>query len=155
MRHRVVTLGFFLALAFVVPRTATAGPYADDLSKCLVKSTTEADKSLLVKWMFAAASLHPAVSSIASLTYEQRDELNRSMAQLFDRLIAESCRNEAQDAIKYEGPIAFRIGFQALGQVAAVGLFSHPSVASFIAEFSKYMDKGTAAQMLRPPAAPR
>lgn len=40
---------------------AHAGPYADALSKCLVESTSQRDRTELVRWFFASASLHPAV----------------------------------------------------------------------------------------------
>lgn len=58
----------FLLLALLTVGSAHAGPYSDDLGKCLVASTTAADKGALVKWMFATAALHPAVKSVASVT---------------------------------------------------------------------------------------
>lgn len=142
MRHAVMVLaGLALATGSLAPAVAVAGPYADELAKCLVKSTTEADKNSLVKWMFAAAALHPAVKPIASVSDEQRDELNRGAARLFERLVAESCRAETQEALKNEGPSTVQAGFQVLGQVAARGLLSDPGVARGLADLGKYLDK--------------
>jgi hypothetical protein len=42
--------------------------------------------------------------------------------------------------MKYEGPGALGASFQVLGQVAAMGLFSDPSVSSFMRDFTKYVD---------------
>ena len=44
-----------LLLASLATEPALAGPYSDDLTKCLVRSTTNADRNALVKWMFATA----------------------------------------------------------------------------------------------------
>src|SRR5713226_8174117 len=149
----VITVAF--ALAVLSPESALAGPYlagpyGDELAKCLVKSTTDADKTYLVKWLFAAAALHPDVKSIASVSDAQRDELNKNAAKLFERLLTESCRSETQEAVKYEGPSTLESSFNALGQVAARGLFSHPTVARGTGELTNYVDKQKLERVFRP-----
>ncbi len=106
---------------------ARAGPYIDDLGKCLVESTTADDRADLVRWMFAAATLHPAVGSLASVPVERLEAENRTTAALFTRLLTESCRVQARQAIRYEGTAALGAGFRVLGQVAGQELFSNPS----------------------------
>lgn len=130
--------------------TAQAGPYSDDLAKCLVESTTTADKNALVKWMFATAALHPAVRSIASVTDAERAEITRSAAQLFETLLTVSCRSQAQQAVKYEGAVAVQTGFQMLGQVAARELFADPGVTQGLGELEKYVDSRKIEQALTP-----
>ena len=140
MKH----LGLVVWVAFsltVLSESAEAGPYSDELAKCLVKSTTDADKNYLVKWLFAAAALHPAVKSIASVTDAERNELNKNAAKLFERLMTESCKSETQDALKYEGPTTLQASFEVLGQVAGRGLLSDPTVAKSMADFANYLDK--------------
>ena len=144
----VITVAF--ALAVLSPESALAGPYGDELAKCLVKSTTDADKTYLVKWLFAAAALHPDVKSIASVSDAQRDELNKNAAKLFERLLTESCRSEAQEAVKYEGPSTLESSFNVLGQVAARGRFSHPTVARGTGELTNYVDKQKLERVFRP-----
>ena len=129
---------------------AQAGPYSDDLAKCLVESTTAADKNALVKWMFATAALHPAVKSIASVTEAERAEITRSTAQLFEKLLTVSCRAQAQQAVKYEGAAAVQTGFQMLGQVAARELFADPGVTQGLGELEKYVDSRKIEQALVP-----
>jgi len=144
----VITVAF--ALTVLSPQSALAGLYGDELARCLVKSTTDADKTYLVKWLFAAAALHPDVKSIASVSDTQRDELNKNAAKLFERLITESCRSETQEAVKYEGPSTLESSFNVLGQVAARGLFSHPTVARGTAELTNYVDRQKLESVFRP-----
>lgn len=142
MKHvRAAAIGAAFSLALLASHSAFAGPYSDEMAKCLVTSTSEADKNFLVKWMFAAAALHPAVKSISSVTDAQRNELNVKTAKLFERLLTESCKSQVQTAIKYEGQGTIESAFQVLGQVAARGLFSDPGVNGFIAQLGNHIDK--------------
>jgi len=95
---------------------ALGGMYADEMAKCLVKSTDPADRSVLVRWLFAAGASHPDVVATVSISGSQREDLNRAIA-------------------------AFEAAFQVLGQVAGRELFSHPAVAGSMAEVDKYLDK--------------
>jgi hypothetical protein len=137
----VAVAGIVFSLTLATAESAPAGPYVDEMSRCLVRSTSEADRNFLVKWMFAAAAVHPAVRSIASISDAQRDELNKSAAKLLERLITESCKSEMHNALTYEGAGALQASFQVLGQVAARGLFSDPAVARGMADVDGYMDK--------------
>lgn len=129
---------------------AHAGPYSDDLAKCLVESTTTSDKNALVKWMFAMAALHPAVKSIASITEAERTQSSRDTAQLFERLLTESCRTQTRQAVKYEGATALQTGFQMLGQVAARELFADPGVARGLADLENHIDSQKMKQAIDP-----
>jgi len=136
--------GILVLLVLIVtifhPLPATAGPYTNDLSKCIVESTTTDDRTALLHWIFSAASLHPALSSIASVSEEQIDQANKRTAELFTKLLTESCRQQATKAIQYEGQLALQTSFQILGQVAAKELFSSPEVSAGMAQLDKYMD---------------
>ncbi len=127
-----------------------AGPYADDLAKCLVSSTTARDKTDLVRWIFANAALHPDVRSISAVTPEQRVEINRLNGQLLERLLTEACRKQLQDAVKYEGQRTIELSFQVLGQVAMRELMSDASVGRGFAETDKYMNAEKLKQVLVP-----
>jgi hypothetical protein len=129
-----------VAVAAVAATGAHAGPYSDDLAKCLVESTTTEDRTLLVQWMFAAASLHPAVSSIASVSEEQLDEANKRTADLFMRLLSKSCMEETQKALKHEGENTILTSFRILGEVAGRELFSSPEVGGALSGLDKYLD---------------
>ena len=128
--------------------SAAAGPYSDDLAKCLVRSTGEDEKRTLVKWIFAAVALHPEVADIASVTPAQRTEMTRNTAKIFEKLLTDSCRAEVQQAVQYEGPQTIGTSFQVLGQVAARELFSNPSVAANMADLGKYIDQKRIADVM-------
>ena len=126
--------------AITLPSAATAGPYADDLAKCLVSSTTENDRIQLVRWMFSAASLHPAVEPISSVTAADLDAANKTIADLVVKLLTDSCRAQTKDAIKYEGSATLETAFSVLGQVAGQELFTSPEVAAAMAGLEHHMD---------------
>ncbi len=128
-----------LSLAAAAP-AAQAGVYGDDLGKCLVSSTSEADRSLMVKWIFASMSLNSQVSQYARITPAEREDLNRETAALYMRLLTESCRAQTRDAARYEGAAAIGAAFGLLGQIATQGIFNDPAVAAGVAELEKFYD---------------
>ena len=130
-----------LIVALAVARPVFAGPYSDALGKRLVESTTSEDRVLLIRWMFALMSLHPEIKDLTTVTPQQRTELNREAAKMFEDLITVRCAKEAREAIRYEGMQAIQASFQLLGQVAARGLFDDPQVKTGAAEMDKYLDK--------------
>lgn len=129
-----------LVLTSLFSAAAVAGPYADELGKCLVESTSQRDRVDLVRWMFSAAALHPAVKPISSVTEEQLDDASRATAGLFMRLLTESCREETKAALQYEGTSTIETAFSVLGQVAGREMFSSPEVAAGLAVLEKYVD---------------
>jgi len=130
-------LGLSLALA----GHANAGIYTDDMSKCLVKATTPADRTDLMTWVFSAMTSHPAISSMSNVTPAQRDAHDKRAAELFTRLLTVDCRSQTVDAIKYEGAGAIQQSFSVLGQVAMAGLMGDPTVTANIANLAKHFDE--------------
>jgi hypothetical protein len=118
----------------------SAGPFTDTLSVCLVNKTSDLEKTMLVKWIFAAIALHPEVESMAAVSNDQREALNRQFASLVQSLLTQSCVTEAREAVKYEGEGALEASFNVLGQVASRELFTDPAVAEGIAAIAKYID---------------
>jgi len=134
------TVAAALALLCVsVP--ASAGVFADDLSRCLVAQTSDKDKAALVRWMFATVSLNPDVADISSMGDDDRNKINRAMGALVQRLVTQSCREQTTVAVKNEGGGVFAISFQVLGQVAAQSMLAHPSVSKGAGAFTQYFDK--------------
>lgn len=137
---RRYTYTCILLAVMLAPLKATAGPYGDDLAKCLVRSTDANGKTVLVKWMFTAMALHPAVRQLAPVSASDRAAMNRAMVSLVEELLTKTCVDAARDAIKYEGPATIEASFQVLGQVAARELFASPDVAAGMAEMGKMFD---------------
>jgi hypothetical protein len=129
-------------LAVTLPGTqASAGIYGDDLGKCLVASTSAKDQTDLVRWLFSAAALHPDVASISAVAPAERTAMTEAVAELFQRLLTDSCRKEFAAAIQYEGAAVLESSFSVLGQVAMRSLMSHADVAKGLGELDAYIDK--------------
>jgi hypothetical protein len=153
MRRTLVFSVLLTAAIGMTPRSALAGPYADDMAKCLVKSTSPEDRSLLIRWMFSAMALHPDVASMAAVTKQQRDDIVKNTGALFQRLMLDSCKAETKDAIQNEGPQTIQYAFQILGQVAARGLFTDPHVAATMADLGKSVDQEKFKSLMSPGTA--
>lgn len=128
-----------LLFIFVVP-TANAGPFTDKLSICLVQQTNEADKEILIKWVFAAMSSHPNVQHLSNVSSKTGEKLNKNTAELFVDLISNRCEKEAREAIKYENEIALNKSFEVLGKVAMQGIMGNPNVSAYMGGMEKYID---------------
>ena len=141
MKIKPLTYSLAAVVALAVGGPSHAGLYSDEMAKCLVSSTTEKDKTDLVRWIFGVAALHPEVAGISSVTADQRTEMSKTAAELFQRLLTASCRQQTVDALKYEGPAAMQLSFQVLGQVAMGALMSDPKVGAGFGEIQRFLDK--------------
>lgn len=144
----------FKAAVFLVltslPASIYAGPFSDEMSKCLVKSTSDADKSLLIQWVFAAMSAHPDVKALSNVSNEKGIDLNKRTAGLLVSLLTERCKAETQQAVKYEGPGVLKTSFQVLGEVAMQGMMTNPDVVSYMGGLGKYVDTEALKKTLSP-----
>jgi hypothetical protein len=137
-----------LVLCLCAP--AYSGPFTDDMGKCLVRSATAEDKTLLVQWMFATMTIHPDVKHMGQVTDAQRAQLNKKMGDLMVALLSERCPKESREAVKNEGMQAVEASFNLLGQVAAQSLFTNPDVAAGLSEFAKGIDEARIKDLFGP-----
>jgi hypothetical protein len=143
-----------VAIPFVlIPAPVLAGPYADDMAKCLVKSTSAEDRTTLVKWMFSVITLHPDLTSMAAISSQQRDALTKSTGALFQKLMLETCRAEAKQAYANEGPQTFEYAFRVLGEVASRGMFTDSHVSEGMKALASTFDEKKMKELLGPDAA--
>lgn len=130
----------FAVLFLIGASPATAGIYTDDLTRCLVSSTTAKDKIDLVRWFVSSMSLHPDVSKTFSISAQQRTEIDKSAAMVVQRLLTEKCRTQTRTALKNEGQTAIQTSFEVLGKEAAQELLTNPAVAKGFDSLGKYID---------------
>lgn len=135
MKYLFAVFIFLMSL----PSSAIAGASVDKMATCLVDSSSTKEKTLLLRWIFAAMATHPKVKDLGNISSEQAAELNRDVASLFLDLVTVRCANETKEAFKNEPEVAFSASFEELGRVAMEGLMED-------AEVSKYMS-GMAASM--------
>jgi len=131
----------FTALLFSISLTAKAGIYTDDLSRCLIESATAEDKITLVRWMFTAMALHPAIKDMSNVSGEQRRKANMDMAELMVDLVTEKCLDKSKKAIEYEGEVALQSSFNLFGQIAGRELFANADVAKGLSDLDEYLEK--------------
>jgi hypothetical protein len=138
---RTIARSLLVALSMFASMHAVAGPYGDDMAKCLVKAASPDDRTVFIRWLFASIALHPDVASMATISAKQRDDFNKGAGALFQRLLTESCRSETKQAIRFEGPATIQYAFQVFGQAAAGNLFANPTVAAGMKDLAKYIDQ--------------
>ena len=134
-------VGALAAVLLGTSQLATAGPFGDDMARCMVNSTSPEDRTLFVQWLFTMLSLHPDLSAMSAVSAKQREDISRKTGALLERLLLESCHAQTQQAIQNEGPQVIQSAFQVLGQVAARGLLTEPHVLAGVKDIGKYVDE--------------
>lgn len=136
-----MTKRFLVAAALAAASTgALAGPYSDDLTKCLLGSTTPQDKTVMVQWVFATLALHPDVAPLANVNATQRTDLNAKTARLFERVMTENCKTQTQAAVRNEGPAALQQSFRKFGENATRELLGNSQVAAGLGNTASLLD---------------
>lgn len=136
---RLTTAAALLAVA-AFPCATRAGIYGDDLARCLVANTSDADRTLLATWIFTVISVHPEAERIATIADEDREAVAVKAAALFEGLLTETCATETSGAVKYEGASALEGSFKTLGEIAMTTLLAEPRVGAASQNFIKYVD---------------
>ncbi len=146
-------VAFAVSTLLMLSNAVSAGPYTDDLGKCLVASTTPSDRVALARWMFIGFAAHPSVAPISAVKPGDIDSANAEIGGLFMKLLTESCREKTKVALKFEGPAAIQLGFQTLGQVAGMELASSPSVQARLSGIKSHVDDDKIKQLIAEPLA--
>ncbi|HSR65562.1 MAG TPA: hypothetical protein VLM17_08185 [Xanthomonadaceae bacterium] len=147
---RNLVLPFAVLFGLATPLAAQAGVYSDDLSRCLVSHTQEADQIAMAQWIFGMMSVHPDVSAIARVDDAARTGTSKKMASIFQTLLTESCKEETAKAVKYEGAEALKNSFEVLGKIAMQTLMGNPKVAAESQAFMKYVDEAKLTAVVAP-----
>ena len=123
-----------------VTQIASAGPTVDQLSDCLVKSTTATDKTAVLQWTFVALSVHPDLKTYSNVTDEQRTQLDKKLAQTLQRILVEQCSAQAKAVIQAEGLQAVGDSFQELGSITGEEILKNPEVKQQLKGVVRYLD---------------
>lgn len=125
---------------------ASAGPASEALGQCFVDSTSTAEKDTISRWLFIVLAQQPEVKALANVPDSARQETDRAMAKLVERLVTDACKAQAQQALAQEGPRALKQSVEIFAQAAARRTFAEPAVASAINGFTHYLDMGRILQ---------
>ena len=137
------------AMASAMPAAAQEG--LNDLETCVVAATTADDRRALVRWMFSAISLHAELQDLAQLSPGQREEANRGMGAVMERLLAQDCAAQARQAFR-EGSADQAVGnaFRRVGELAGEGLFADPRVAAEASGLVRHVDMNRIVELFVP-----
>ncbi|SRR5579883_1388304 len=141
MFKKLIVVAAFGCIVGMRTHLAIAGPFADDMAKCLVNSTSTADRADLVRWMFSAMALNPDLASMATISSKDHDELTTKASNLFSRLMFDDCKSQVQQAVRNEGPQTITYAFQILGEVAMRGIMADPHVSQSLQALGKSIDQ--------------
>jgi hypothetical protein len=96
---------------------------------------------MIESWVFSTMALNPDITELASVSDKQREHFSSETAKIFERLLTDTCLEQAKVAIKNEGVGALDASFATLGQAALVEISSNRKVAEAMAEFASRLDK--------------
>lgn len=119
-----------------------AGPFGDDMSKCLVLATSSKDNSLLGRWLVRVYGEHGESKDLTNLSDYNKEQIDKDVARLFTRLLSEDCEVETKKALKFEGDMVMFNAFRTLGEVAGKELLEDKNVSKAINKFTEYVDYG-------------
>ena len=145
----VKTLGKWFGLGHVVLLAATvlgatqmsmASTAVDQLSDCLVKSTTATDKTAVLQWTFVALSTHPELKQFSQVTEDQKTALDKNVAQVLQRILVEQCSAQTKAVIQADGIQAVGESFQQLGQITGEEIIKNPKVKQQLNGLLRYVD---------------
>jgi hypothetical protein len=153
MRVRVLAAVCAWLCGALIPATARAGIYADTLGRCAVEATNQADRIVLMRWVFITVSANPGLDDLTSITPEARETNLRAVAGMFNRIMLVACRREAVAALRHEGRTGIEGGFGALGQLAGTEMMMTPSAMSAMQGLDRYLDRAGLEALGREAAA--
>lgn len=112
----------------------------EGLSGCVAGAASDADRSALVRWLFVALSAHPDLKSMGRIEEGQREQVDRAMAALMQRLITQDCAQHVRKLEIGQMQSAFEVAFKGLGEQAGLAAMMHPDVVAANANMTRYLD---------------
>ena len=120
--------------------TTQASPAQQQLSQCLIESTTAQDKTTVLQWTFAALAQHPDLKAMSQVTAEQKNQLDQNLAQVLQRIVVEQCASQAKAVMQAEGVKGVTESLQALGQETGQEILQQPEIKNQLNGVLKYID---------------
>ena len=121
--------GLFIGATLLgASQIALAGPTVDQLSNCLMKSTTPTDKTVVLQWTFVALGNHPDLKAFSNVTATQKEALDKNLATVLQRIVVEQCSAQTKAVIQTEGLQAVGDSFQELGSITGEEILKTPEI---------------------------
>lgn len=142
MKKLLGQIALATSLTVGVVATTQASSTVDALSQCLVKSTTATDKTTVLQWTFAALGQHPDLNTMSSVTTAQKEQLDKNLAQVLQRILVEQCSSQTKAVIQSDGLEAVGESFQELGTITGNEILKTPQVKSQLNGVLKHVEMG-------------
>lgn len=146
--NRIFAAALLGAAAVVAAPQAAAGPAGAALSKCILESTNDADRVVLVRWMVGALSQHSSLDGQVKVDAKAMAANDSAVAKLFERLLTESCPRQVRDTIAKEGTDVLGAAFGDLGKLAGEQAFKDPAVERSMQNMFKQVDTARIGKLL-------
>ncbi len=133
--------GLFIGATLLgASQIALAGPTVDQLSNCLMKSTTPTDKTVVLQWTFVSLGNHPDLKAFSNVTATQKEALDKNLATVLQRILVEQCSAQTKAVIQTEGLQAVGDSFQELGSITGEEILKTPEIKQQLNGVLKYVD---------------
>lgn len=142
MKKLIAHMALATSLTLGVVATTQASSTVDALSQCLVQSTTATDKTTVLQWTFAALGQHPDLNSMSNVTTAQKEQLDKNLAQVLQRILVEQCSSQTKAVIQSDGLEAVGTSFQELGAITGNEILKTPQVKTQLNGVLKHVDMG-------------
>lgn len=137
VRSKLLAVFLFLCCS-----AAFAGPYADELKQCFVKSSSSKDNITLIKWMAKAMVAHPALADFPAIKSSDKSNIDKEFAAYVQKILVEDCKKQTVATFENEGMGALEGSLELLAQLVLKELMSQKEVATEIGAFTSHIDQG-------------
>ena len=115
------------------------------LGECLVGSTTGNDRTLVARWMASSMASSPRMKGLVSVDTAAKEKIDREMAALFTRLMADDCADEASVVIKARDQQGMQAAGGRLGEIAMQELMMDPITVQAMLAYVQHIDPAALA----------
>lgn len=138
----------FLTILLLFSLNVKAGIYGDKFTECLLKNTSERDKTILVKWMYIGMGQHPVLKREFPISESQKESANIAVADYITYIITSSCYEETKNVMTHEGEEAFVKAFELLGELAMMLVVEDIDVINSFEDYLQYLDESLFLEFL-------
>ncbi|MEM9971735.1 MAG: hypothetical protein AAF762_11655 [Pseudomonadota bacterium] len=122
---------------------------AKALADCVALSTTGRDRLLIARWMALGIGSAKAMKDVVTVNPDVKDETDKQMAAVFDRLFTVDCKAEASEVVKAADIEGFESAGARLGLIAMQELMNDPAVTASLSDYVQYTDQDAVAQLAK------
>lgn len=153
MFKKFLSIILFISGSFFALKPVSANELLMQARRCIVDSTTNKDRRVIMKFFFAAYTRHPELKSIAQASPDLTKEAIAGAAQLTDRILTKDCVKELKPISDQQGlNTAYAVVLNAYGGLAAAEFNGSPEIGAVIGDLGKQLSKDELARVYGSPS---